>query len=922
MSYTRVASLNVCSLVPKREYVSQLLDRERLDILCISETFLNKKVDNTHCRITGYQFVRRDYRGRCSGVGVYIRDGMKFKTIPLSSALEQVAVVIEHDGSKIAIVTVYRNHDVGLDWFYSEMEKIVSSMFLICEKIIILGDMNIDLNKDNLNVVTYSTFLTELGLKQLIKVSTRRGAVLDHIVVSDDVVVVESGVRDCHFSDHDLIFCDVKFQKPKHKPVILNCRDFKDFHHETFLHCLTNSDLERIYYVTDLDEKVSILNTTLHNLFDVFAPYKMKKIAGRPRSWMTDNIKEMISLRNKAKLKCRRSMTEGSWQYYRRLRNLVTAAIDSEKKAYFEYRLRLSRPKELYRELRINDIGSFKKRNEIPQALRNVSELNRYFVDCVPRSTVDGSYKDYYSGFRHCERFEFRTVDVDAVAECLKCIKSDASGADGITLKMIHLCTPYIVGFVTNIVNTCILENRFPTSWKTGIVTPLPKVAEPASFGQIRPITLLPVFSKVLEKVLHAQLMEFFESNEVLPEVQSGFRREYSCLTALTKISDDILRSVDDGKYTVLVLLDFSKAFDTVHHDILLGILEYVGMGHGALLLLKNYLIGRQQRVKISEDLSESLGLPTGVPQGSVLGPILYSIYTHLFPKVLKSCSVHMYADDIQLYFSFDKSNVSEANLLINEDLKRLYAIAKSHNLNVNPKKSKAIVFGSPLSVNYVEENLSLHISDAPILIEKQVNNLGLIMDNSFRYRSHVSRCLQRGYNNLRNLYPHKHILSHSVKLLLCNSIVLSQLQYCSQMYSPALDNEYRTKVQRLQNSCLRFIYGIRKYEHISHKLKEAGWLGMADKFKFQRLCFYHRIVSKMKPRYLYNKIRYRTDIHNVNIRKKNMIDLPKYRLSLYKRSFSYTISVEYNSLPSELKNMSCLRFGKHLFQFLMTQGR
>lgn len=215
---------------------------------------------------------------------------------------------------------------------------------------------------------------------------------------------------------------------------------------------------------------------------------------------------------------------------------------------------------------------------------------------------------------------------------------------------------------------------------------------------------------------------------------------------------------------------------------------------------------------------------------------------------------------------------------------------------------------------------MGLHpvINNIPINIVKEVNSLGLVVDNTFRYTKHLSTSLQRGYNALRMLYPHRLCLGRPIKKALCSSLVLSRLQYGCQLFSVCLDSNCLRKAQRLQNSCLRFIYGIKKFSHISHTLKPTNWLNMANKFKMQRLCFYHRVVSKGVPVYLYNKIKYRTDIHNVNIRHKEMITVPKHRTTLFKRSFTYSICSEYNQLPNEVKALGERAFKRWVFKHLM----
>lgn len=500
-------------------------------------------------------------------------------------------------------------------------------------------------------------------------------------------------------------------------------------------------------------------------------------------------------------------------------------------------------------------------------------------------------------------------------------IQSSACGVDEISIKMLKMCSPYILPFITNIVNSCILESYFPHAWKQAIVTPLAKIDNPKTLKDIRSVSILPVLSKILEKVISNQIRTFLDENGILPEVQSGFRPLYSCTTALADINDAVLGATDKGMLTVLVLLDYSRAFDTVRHETLLLILRSIGFAEQSVSLMSSYLSGRTQRVRLREEMSEPLNVGTGVPQGSILGPLLFTLYTCRFHVHVKHCSIHMYADDTQLYYSFKKSDLNEALVKINNDLQVLQHVSDLHSLHLNPGKTKAILFGSSHDILTTVDQIALHIDNVPVEIVDEVKNLGLVMDNTFRYRKHISNCIRKGYASLRLLYPHRSYLSQKLKIKLCESLVLSKVMYCCQIFYPCLDQETLNKIQVLQNSCLRYIYGLRKYDRVSYALKDAKWLNMKNRYHLLTVCFYHRILTQKTPPYLYYKIRYRTDVHNVNVRRKNVLCTPRFKLELFRRSFSYDVCARYNSLPDQFKNdLSSVAFKWHFKKFLFEE--
>src|SRR5436190_23191810 len=172
-----------------------------------------------------------------------------------------------------------------------------------------------------------------------------------------------------------------------------------------------------------------------------------------------------------------------------------------------------------------------------------------------------------------------------------------------------------------------------------------------------RPISILPALSKGLERIVHNQITEFLVSNNIINTHQSGFRRYHSTETALLKVTDDIRLAMDRSQCTILILFDFSKAFDMVNHEILLEKLRILGFSDIALSWMGSYLSGRRQCVTHNNNTSEWKPVTCGVPQGSILGPLLFTIYVNDISKVLKYTNFHCYTDDLQIYAHFMKEN-------------------------------------------------------------------------------------------------------------------------------------------------------------------------------------------------------------------------------------------------------------------------
>ena len=516
--------------------------------------------------------------------------------------------------------------------------------------------------------------------------------------------------------------------------------------------------------------------------------------------------------------------------------------------------------------------------------------------------------------------FQFKTVSEIEVLKVISKIKSKAKGHDNLNIDLIELCCPYILPYLTHVINNCILYSVYPDCWKKALVVPLPKVNDPRELKDLRPISILPCLSKILEKIINEQLTKYAELHRLLPENQSGFRKNHGCSSALASVTDDIFRAADSGEITILALLDFSKAFDTLNHELLFAVLHYIGLSNHTINFFKCFFKGRRQSVKLGDEVSNELLITTGVPQGSTISPLLYAIYTSCLPNAIHKCKSHYYADDTQVYLSFKKENVVDGCEAINSDLQSLQSISLKHSLYLNPKKCCIMIFGTKNHVDSIKNLISIKIDDSVLPIRDNVKNLGVVFDSSLRFNQHISQCIQKAYLRLKLLYSYRHELSTKLKIILCDSLVLSIFTHGDVVYGNCLTSIQKRKIQKVQNSCLRLIYGIRKRDKISHKLIDTKWLNMEGRRRLHEACFYHKILLCKSPSYLYNKIIFRSHVHSLNIRFRGRITPPMHRSSMFERSFTFNVAKLYNSLPDCLGTLTLPTFRHNVFKYFFTQ--
>lgn len=836
------------------------------------------------------------------------------------SCIEQLWIKCKVNHTTFAISVFYRppiaNIHTSLDQFDSALSLILPSVdYVIC-----MGDVNVNLlNLDNPVSQCFSCF----GFTQIIDEPTRvtgtSSTLIDPIFVSTSNIVINAGVVNAdEISDHKLTFCELSFKVEKFKPKFITFRDYKNFDYHNFYNDLIETPWNNVLYEHNIEKKISLFELLIKNLFNIHAPIRTVRVSKPKSPWLTDTITIMRKERDRALRKYKISKSEDDFRSYKTLRNLTLSSIRREKKAYIDSVFNDNNPRKTWTTLRDLNV-KFDDTVSIPEHLKDVDTINNYFASVFCKENCDELVDYYTSSIPKSNNFRFKLATVEKIHQILFQIKSNASGSDNISLSMLTYCSPYLDPYITHIVNVCLENNYFPEAWKTSVIHPLPKTKSPESYADLRPISLLPILSKILEKVIYEQLIMYCNENHILPITQSGFRKSHSTATALSNIIDHLVKDLDEQKISVLVLLDFSKAFDTINHNLLCAKLKYYGLSSGSVEFMHSYLAGRYQRVIIGDKASSLLPVTSGVPQGSILGPLLFTIYTADLLGRIQYCSYQAYADDTKLQYSFAPYEYHIAEYRLNCDLNTISSVAEQHNLKLNGKKSSVIYFGGH-KAKHLENHMRLLVNNSRIEVHNVVKSLGVLIDSKLKFSDQVNKQIQKAFINLRLMYANRAILNKKLKIMLSESLVLSHFNYCNFVYGPFLDIKDKSRIQKMQNSCCRFIFGLRKYDHISAKIRELNWLNMPNRQKLNFATFVHKIMITASPSYLKDKLVSRHQMHNIPTRFSNLLAIPKHSTALYCKCFTYQAIKLYNSIPPDFKNYNISSFKAHYKEKLLKE--
>jgi len=266
-----------------------------------------------------------------------------------------------------------------------------------------------------------------------------------------------------------------------------------------------------------------------------------------------------------------------------------------------------------------------------------------------------------------------------------------AGTEEGITVEIMKLVMEVAGEKVCHIINRLLQESVVPERWKKAIVIPIPKIRGTIRVNEFRTINKLPVYEKILEMVVHKQLMKYLESNELIAVCQSGFRNGHSCEIALKWVLTDWKNAIGDRQMIGVVFLDLKRAFEVVDRSVLIRKLQRYGLRAAVLEWFKCYLENRSQRVKFNGVLSKPIDVNFGVPQGSVLGPLLFLLYINDIMDVMTAdCSIRLFADDALIYAT--GSSRQEINERLNEQMIRMDDWLSRNRLYSNVSKTKAML--------------------------------------------------------------------------------------------------------------------------------------------------------------------------------------------------------------------------------------
>ena len=928
-----IGNLNINSIPNKFEQLKGLIQR-KVDILVITETKIDLSFPKPQFCIDGYREpFRLDRNKDGGGILIYVRDDIPSKELDKHNFphdIEGMFIEINLRNTKWLLFGTYHTPTLSRqtdEYYFDYVQRAIDIYSNFYTNFLLVGDFN---SEDSEPVL--SRFLEQYDLNNLVKEPTcfknpDNPSCIDLFITNrpscfQHTTTLSTGLSDFHKMTVTVL--RAKYIKAKAKQILF--RDYKKFDAIIFSDCLkeaiSNQAIDSFKSFQDL----------FINILNKHAPLKKKFVRSNEAPYMTKSLRKAIMKRSELATRFHKTKKLLDQRAFKKQKNFVSRLYKKERRKFYanldvhkitDNKLFWKTVQPLFSDKvkMKGKITLIHKKELISDETKVAETLNSYFENAAKNLTTENSFlinqtdkEDAVE--RAIEKFEihpsiltikeklsvnsafsFKPVDVQCVEKELEQLNPrKADTADNIPSKPLKDTSEACGTVLCNLINQAITNGEFPDELKLADVTPTFKKGDVTSVENYRPVSVLPAVSKVYERVIQSQILEYI--NHFLSSYLCGYRKGYSTQYALVSLIERWKAMLDKSGYAGAMLIDLSKAFDTLNHELLIAKLHAYGFDKKALKLIHSYLSNRWQRTKINNSFSSWTELILGVPQGSVLGPILFNIYINdLFWNNVYT-DVCNFADDTTFY-ACDLSLESVLQRLEHDSLIAIEWFDNNY-MKLNSDKCHLLISGFKHQWHWSQ------LGESKIWESTQEKLLGVTIDRNLNFEFHISKICQKANRKLSALGRVSNLMPLPQRKLLFNAFIMSQFAYCPLVWM-FYDRNINMKINRLHERALRIVYkdDVSSFEELLRK--DKGFT--IHERNLQKLAIeVYKVKHGLAP-LLMNDIFFKREQTELTLRKNPEFVIPRTR-TVHKGddSLRHLGPLIWNIIPEDIKSLRTLR--------------
>ena len=887
------------------------------DVITLSETFLSNK-SSVDIELPGFHnAIRRDRPTFGGGLAVYVRENISFRRkIEFECKdIENVWLEVSTVDGKLLICNTYRPPNYQEYWhiFETNIENVKSDSHT--KHILIMGDLNADFETVNGNHLCDVCLNHNLDyhIKQPTRITDRSATCLDQIITNFPNYVINTIVDPpVSSNDHCTVGLEMNFKiindLPYHRQIWL----YKDGDYEGFRKALLNYNWDECFTNLDVDNACLKWTETVLNIARSFIPNKVVLIRPNDSPWFNNELRRLLRKMKRLFKKARSTLNADHWDQYKTIKVEFQNKLAMAESNYFKNKnesLGSSKNTKQWWKT-VNEILGRGKNDSYPPIFNeqnnsyesdNSKKANMFNDFFLSHNNIDDAYAELPSEDHDNINVELNEIiaSEEEVHDLIQNLNPNKStGSDGISPRLLKAAGVSIVPSLTRLINLSLSLNRVPDMWKNANIIPLHKKEDKDKLNNYRPVSILPVPSKILERIIFKHVYNFFHEHNLLTNHQSGFRPSDSTINQLAYLYHTFSEALDKKKEIRIVFCDISKAFDKVWHAGIIYKLKRAGIKGNLLNWFKDYLTNRKQRVIIRGQSSEWGVINAGVPQGSVLGPLLFLVYINDIVDVVNG-GIKLFADDTVLHITVDDNNAAADSL--NDDLHNIMLWAQQWLVSFSPDKTKAMCI--TLKTNSKATDIPLYFNNTPLKEVKEHKHLGMILTDKLKWSSHID-CIINSLSKLYDVFLKlKYKLNRRTLETIYVSFVRPKLEYGGILFDDCTDMD-KIRLENVQLNFARCVTGAKR--GTSHNLiyEEISWQPLSERRKENKLKFMQKIVHKSAPEYLSDLLPQPIQDNPYNLRRNQDIRQFHFRTSKFQNSLFPDCIKLWNELPADVRSI------------------